>query len=401
MRSAIIIGAGPAGLTAARILAGAGLRDVLVLERNPEAGGLPRFCGHAGWGMLDFHRLWTGPAYARQLARAAAGAEIRTNISVTALHPGGILDVSGAGGCERLQARTVLLAAGIREAPRSARLMSGSRPWGVFSTGAFQEMVYASGMLPFRRPVVIGTELVAFSALLTARHAGIRPVAMLEEAPRITARRPADLVARHGFGVPVRTGTRLLAIEGQGRVEAVLVECEGRQERIACDGVILSGRFVPEAALARAGHLLVDPGTGGPAIDNYFRCSDHAFFAAGNVLRPVEHSGAAAREGAEAARAMLRALEGRLPGASFVAPAIPVRAAGALRYVYPQRILPEEVPLRLFARAAVAHRGRLRVLADGILLQDRRMRVLPERRLTLDLPAAVLRGVASLTVELA
>uniref|UniRef100_UPI001953434A FAD-dependent oxidoreductase n=1 Tax=Klebsiella pneumoniae TaxID=573 RepID=UPI001953434A len=63
-RTVTIIGAGPAGLTAARTLRAAGVDDVLVLERNPECGGLPRFCGHPGWGMIDFHRLWDGPTYA-------------------------------------------------------------------------------------------------------------------------------------------------------------------------------------------------------------------------------------------------------------------------------------------------------------------------------------------------
>ena len=60
MRSAIIIGAGPAGLTAARTLRDNGVRDVLVLERAPVAGGLPRHCGHSGWGVFDFRHLdWT------------------------------------------------------------------------------------------------------------------------------------------------------------------------------------------------------------------------------------------------------------------------------------------------------------------------------------------------------
>ncbi|MCQ4159900.1 FAD-dependent oxidoreductase [Roseomonas sp. GC11] len=398
MRQAIIIGAGPAGLTAARHLAAAGLRDVLVLERNPEAGGLPRFAAHPGWGMLDFHRLWSGPRYARELVRAAAAAEIRTGHSVTALAPGGGVEVNSAAGTETLHARAVLLAAGIREMPRSARLLSGTRPWGVLSTGAFQEMVHAGGMRPFLRPVILGTELVAFSALLTARQAGIRPVAMLEAGRRITARRPGDWVARHLLGVPVRTATRLLAVEGQGRVEAVLVERDGRRERIACDGVILSGRFVPEAALARAGHLTMDPGTGGPAIDNHWRCSDPAFFAAGNVLRPVEHSGAAAAEGAAAARAMLRALEGRLPPPSA---ALPVVAAGGLRYVYPQRVVPGDGMVRLLARAAAAGRGWLRLSAGGVVLWQRAIHALPERRITLPLDTGLLRGAAGVTVELA
>ena len=104
-RSVVIVGGGPAGLSAARVLVAAGLRDVLVLERNPAAGGVPRFCGHRGWGMLDFGRFWTGPGYAARLVQSASGAEIRTNASVLALHPGGELDVSTPAGIERVAAR--------------------------------------------------------------------------------------------------------------------------------------------------------------------------------------------------------------------------------------------------------------------------------------------------------
>jgi NADPH-dependent 2,4-dienoyl-CoA reductase/sulfur reductase-like enzyme len=245
--------------------------------------------------------------------------------------------------------------------------------------------------------VIIGSELVAFSALLTARHAGVRPVAMVEPGLRILARRPGDLVARYIFGVPVRTGTRLVEIKGIDRVEAVVLECNGRREVLDCDGVIFTGRFIPEAFLARTGGLVVDPGTGGPVIDNFFRCSDPAFFAAGNLLRPVEHSGIAAGEGGRAAVAILRALRGELPGPKA---ALDVTVGGAMRYVYPQRIVPEGEVIRLYGRAARAHKGWLRVLADGEILSEQRVMVLPERRLVLSIAAARLAGRKALSVVL-
>jgi NADPH-dependent 2,4-dienoyl-CoA reductase/sulfur reductase-like enzyme len=245
---------------------------------------------------------------------------------------------------------------------------------------------------------VVGTEWVAFSALLTARHAGITPVAMIEAAPRILAHRPADLVARHGLGVPVLLRTRLIAIEGAERVEAVRVERDGREERIACDGVVLTGRFVPESSLARGSGFAIDRGTGGPVIDSAWRCGEGVVFAAGNVVRPVEHSGFVAREGREAAQAIRAALAGALP--PFAA-GLPVEARGALRYAYPQRLVRGGGGATLHARAASAHDGWLRVLADGRAVDERRVRALPERRLRLDVPAATLRDAASLTVELA
>ena len=396
MRSVTIIGGGPAGLSAARVLVAAGLRDVLVLERNPEAGGLPRFCDHLGWGMVDRHRLWRGPRYARELVDRAAGAEIRTNVTVTGLTPGGRVSVTGPDGPAVIESRAVLIATGIRETPRGPRLVAGTRPWGVTTTGAFQEMVQA-GQVPFRRPVIIGTELVAFSAIMTARHAGIRPVAMVEADIRITARRPGDLIARHVFGVPVLTATRLVEIRGLDRVEEVVVEQDGQRRTIACDGVIFSGAFVPEAFIVASSGLTIDPGSGGPAIDNFYRCSDPSYFAAGNILRPVEHSGIAAAEGARAATAIAVSLRDGLPSPTI---AIPVSVAGAMRYAYPQRLIVEHDSLRLFGRARSAHKGRLRVLADGAEIASRPISVLPERRIALAIRANDLIGRRTVSILL-
>lgn len=396
MRSVTIIGAGPAGLSAARVLVASGLRDVLVLERNPEAGGLPRFCDHLGWGLLDLQRLWRGPRYARELVHRAAGAEIRTNVTVTGFESGGRVRVSGPDGPAVIESQTVLIATGIRETPRGPRLVSGTRPWGVTTTGAFQEMAQA-GQVPFRNPVIIGSELVAFSAIMTARHAGIRPIAMIEENARITARRPGDLIARQVFGVPVLTATRLVEIRGLDRVESILVEHQGMRREITCDGVIFTGAFVPEAFVASSSGLAIDPGSGGPAIDNFYRCSDPSYFAAGNVLRPVEHSGVAAREGMRAATVILHALRHGLPAPTL---AIPVTVGGAMRYVYPQRLIVEHLPFRLFGRAKVAHRGRLRVLADDKVIASRPISILPERRITLSIAAGDLAGRRAVSILL-
>ena len=391
----VVIGAGPAGLSAAWTLVAGGLPRVLVLERNPEPGGLPRFCDHPGWGIIDFHRLWSGPQYARALVTRAVGATTWTNATVVAIEAGGRVRVSLPDGLRSVRGRAVLLATGIRELPRGPRLVAGTRPWGIVTTGAFQELV-VSGLRLFRRPVVVGSELVAFSALLTARHAGIRPVAMVEAAGRITARRPGGLIARFGFGVPVLTDTTLDAIEGDERVEAVRVSRHGQQRRLACDGVIFTGRFVPEVWLGRGGAFAIDPGSGGPVVDTLFRCSTPGLFAAGNVLRPVEHSGVAAREGRLAAAAILRSFAE--PGLPSPASAIPVTIAGQLKYVVPQRLIPEGKPIRLSGRAKVAGHYRLSLLADRSRIADRSVRVLPERRIEITLSVAELAKLAGGTL---
>jgi NADPH-dependent 2,4-dienoyl-CoA reductase/sulfur reductase-like enzyme len=399
----VIVGGGPAGLAAARRLAGAGVRDVVLLERETEAGGVPRHCGHTGFGLGQFPCLpMSGPRYARRLVAAAADVDIRTRTTVTAIEPDGRLQVTHPdAGASTLTARRVLLATGVRETPRSARLVSGTRPWGVTTAGALQQFVYLGGREPFERAVIVGSELVSFSALLTMRHAGIAVAAMVEEGARIVARRPGDWIARHLFGVPVLTDTTLVAIHGGDRVEGVEIERAGRRERIACDGVVFTGRFQPETAILRTSHLTLDLGTGGPAIDQYFRCSDPRIFAAGNLLRAIETAGFAWTEGRVAGGYVAASLRDALPEPTT---RVVVTCAPPLKYVHPQTVaLPTGPgtalpPFRL--RVARAARGRLRLVVDGRELWSRRLTALPERRITVDARLLPRDGMNRVSIEL-
>ncbi len=380
----LILGGGPAGLAAAARLREIGISDVVLLEREAESGGVPRHCGHPAFGLREFKRLMGGPTYARRLVKAASGIEIRNRTTVTAIEPGGrVRIVHPETGPGEIEGRAILLAFGVRETPRSTRLVGGDRPPGVTTTGALQQFVYLQNLKPFRRAVVVGSELVAFSALLTLRHVGISVAAMIEEAPRITARHPSDLLARLILGAPVLTSARLIAIHGIDKVEEVEIERGGRRERIACDGVVFTGGFRPETAVLAGSHIALDPGSGGPSIDQYWRSSDPRVFVAGNILHPVDTAGVAWAEGRAAATAIADHLTGRLPAAN---PVIPVSVSPPLRYLYPQRLLPPAIhlsPLMLKGRAMRAATGRLRLLADDRELWSRRMRLLPERRIAL------------------
>ena len=400
--SVAIVGGGPAGIAAALALRARGITRVTILEREDTAGGVPRHCGHPPFGMREFGRILDGPAYARRLCRSAAdaGVDIRLGTSVTALHPSGRLAVTTPAGVGELVADRVILATGAREMPRSARFMTGDRPIGVVTTGTLQHSIYIERLKPFRRPVIVGTELVSLSAVLTCWKAGIRPVAVVEAGDRSTARRPLGLFPRL-LGIPTHYGAAIADIRGAGRVEAVTLRLsDGSTRELACDGVLLTGRFVPESALARLSHLKVDAGSGGPSIDQYGRCSDPTYFAAGNLLRPVETAGWSFREGTRIGNLVADDIGGALPASDR---AIRIECGTGLKLAVPQRVAVPSAHAGLGhiqLRVSAAGKGILKAESEGRTLWQRRMSALPERRILIPLAELLAAGTRTEAISI-
>ncbi|MFE3031631.1 NAD(P)/FAD-dependent oxidoreductase [Streptomyces canus] len=377
----LIVGAGPGGLVAAGRLGEAQVGRVEVLEREQEAGGVPRHCVRGGYG--SWARPLTGPAYARLLVADAerAGAVVRTG--VTALDWAGPLSLHtvGPGGPETIRARAVVLATGARERPRSARLVPGTRPAGVLTTGELQQAVHLHGQHIGERAVVVGAEDVSYAAAATVRAAGAVVVAMLTDLPRArtTPTRAAD--ARLRQGIPLLTGTTVTELLGHPRLSGVRVRHrDGRTAVLPCDTVVFTGDFVPDHELARRGGLTLDTGTLGPAVDGSLRTSRPGVFAVGSVLHPVESAATAAREGAHVAGAVLETLAG-----AEHPDGVPLTVAPPLRWIVPNRVTPAESGLPYVLRTtAPLTRPLLRVAQDGRTLHRQRLaRALPQRPLVL------------------
>jgi NADPH-dependent 2,4-dienoyl-CoA reductase/sulfur reductase-like enzyme len=381
----IIIGAGPAGLAAAATLADLGVGRVIVLDRESEAGGVPRHCSHSPYGLREFRRLMTGPRYAKALVRRAlsAGAAIHTGVNVTRLLPGPKLDVTSHAGPATLNARAVLLATGARETTRAERLIGGTKPQGVMSTGALQ-LILETGQIPFRRPVILGTELVAFSAILSCRLAGIRPVAMVEPSSQVTARWPTALFPRV-LGIPLMTSTSIAHVEGDERVTGIHLS---NGEKLQADGLIVTGLFQPDTPLLAASAIQLDPGTGGPEIDQYGRCTLAGYFAAGNLLRAVETAGWSWSEGRSIAHAIHAYLAGDLPSEMGE----PIALSGPISAHVPQRIAPALAARPSLGLSALQLRvdqqvdGTLSLFGQGNIVTSKHLRSRPERRILAPLP---------------
>ncbi|MEH3213622.1 FAD-dependent oxidoreductase [Klebsiella pneumoniae] len=379
----IIIGAGPSGLAAARSLLEQGIKNVLLLERESEAGGVPRHCRHPTFGIQTYFRPMNGHNWAARILKLVQGKyEIRTSTTVVNIKPGGELEVSSDRGLETLHAKRVIIATGVRETPRHARLISGQRPQGVLTAGALQQFIYLKKLKPGIRPVIVGSELVSFSAIWTLRNAGIKALALIDENSRPVAFKPSALYARL-MGVKVHFGSHVTKINGSERVESIeFKDASGQEHLLTCDSIIFTGRFTGEYTLIRKSHLQFQPETGRPLFDQNGRCSDPSYFAVGNMTHPADMGDQCYQEGQRVGRYVARTLSEQ----DIRAFKVPVILDDVFRIAAPNVIscgnsYKGEVTLNV--RVDKAHTGEIVVTDGSRELYRKKHRCMPERRILL------------------
>jgi thioredoxin reductase len=350
-----IVGGGPAGISAGLELSKLSILKVALFERDEELGGIPRSC-HIFFGMRDRKRMYTGPAYARELDRVIrkTSVQIHTGAVVLNIVPGGPgeahrLDVLSPQGLKFYESRFILLATGCFESSRQARRIPGTRPAGIFTTGTLQQLVNLRRLRPGKRALIIGSEHVAFSSILTLRRAGVSIIGMVEEYPELqTYAYPADAMRRF-FGFPIYKDTSVGAILGNERVEGVEL-IRGKDQKVFqldCDMVIITGKFRPESSLIDNTPIELDSSTLGPTARMDLMVSVPNIYAAGNLLRGADMHDLCALEGKLAARNILR---NRKCNGAGVDQFISIRSERPIRYIVPQQIAPTQILKRFFCK---------------------------------------------------
>jgi thioredoxin reductase len=295
----IIVGGGPSGLSAAIELRKRGVDRVTVIEREQRAGGIPRHTAHLGYGMRDLRRVTTGPRYAAALVRAAERADvtIRTGSAVHSI--------------DDLKADAIILATGVRERPRSARLVPGDRPAGVYTTGSLQQFVSIHHQRVGTRAVIVGAEYVSFSAVLTLAHAGCAVAAMVTPLAQHQTYRALAFATAGRRRVPIHTGVDVAEILGRTRVEAVTLT-DGT--RVECDTVVFTGDWIPDHELVRRAGLAMVPVAKAPLVDSGMHTDRRGVFAIGNLVHPADTADVCALDGRAVAASVLDYLtSGRWP----------------------------------------------------------------------------------------
>lgn len=360
-----------------------------------------------------------GPAYARyyRQAASAAGVTVRTGTTLTRWPTADSTRAAGTAisatltsqaGIEDVQAGAVLLATGCRERPRPARLVPGSRPAGVLTTGELQQRVVLHGQRLTGRAVVVGAEHVSFSAMLTLLHAGAEVTALVTDQPRHQSFAAFRLAAQLRWRVPVWTRSAVTAIAGRDKVSGVMLrdEHDGSVRAVPCELVVFTGDWIPDHELARLAGADLDPGTRGPSVDTALHTSVAGMFAAGNLIHAAETADVAALSGRHAAAQIADYLAGccrptAAPGSSGSAEAtgfadnvagrqvpVPIKVTEPLLWISPNAVSPAspEPPRGQFVlrSGAFARQARLEVRQDGRLLGSAHARLAPGRSVRLD-----------------
>lgn len=379
-----IVGAGPAGIGAATALSRAGIKRIAVLERDDELGGIPQHIQHPTFGLLTFRRPMSGPNFIAKILHKCKNVDFKTNTSVLSIAPNGLLEVTSPAGRQIISARHIILATGAREKPRHARLISGLRPQGITTTGALQKLVYGTKRVPFERPVIVGTELVSFSALWTLKSAGAKAVAMIEVNKRITTYRPAILAAAM-MRTPIELETQILDIEGRDTIKSVLVRhANGHEKFIPCDGVIFSGNFVGETALTKQSHLQFGKTSQLPLIDQNWISSDPQISIIGNGVHPADMGDQCYLEGLEAGKHAGEML--RIQNSILVKTLLEITHDKTIKLATPSLVRPlrsNSTKFDIDLHVREIFNGTIQVTSGKTILYSKHHRCHPARRITL------------------
>jgi len=339
-----VIGGGPAGISACLELAKNPGLKIALFESEDELGGIPRSC-HLFFGMRDLARIYTGPGYARRLTDIIRKTDvaIHSRSTVIQLTPGEAgmphrIKVASRDGIQNYACRFVLLCTGCYEASREARRIPGSRPAGIYTTGSLQQLVNLRQSRVGKRAVVIGSEHVAFSAILTLRRAGMSVVGILEEDASPQTYPIVSSTMKKLFHLPIYTRVTSIEIAGKRRVEGIRFESEAEDKKIdlECDTVICAGKFRPDASLIYKTQIEEDEGSLGPSVDGSYMTNVEGIFAAGNVLRGADMHDICSLEGRYAARSVVRRLRNSDRGNGGY---MTITAESPIRYVVPQKVL--------------------------------------------------------------
>ena len=347
----VIIGGGPAGLSAAIAARKNGTESILILERDDKLGGILNQCIHNGFGLHTFQEELTGPEYAGRFIAQTEELQIKYKLHtmVMDISEGKLITAMNRNeGMFQMQAKAVILAMGCRERSRGALNIPGYRPAGIFSAGTAQHLVNIEGYLPGRKVVILGSGDIGLimARRMTLEGADVQVVAELM--PYSGGLKRNIVQCLNDYGIPLKLSHTVVEIRGKERLTGItLAEGDkngkpipGTEEDYSCDTLLLSVGLIPENELSGGMGVAMNRVTSGPRVNESLETSVEGVFACGNVLHVHDLVDFVSEEAAAAGRhAASYIKEGRKENAREIV----INAVEGVRYTVPCTISPERM----------------------------------------------------------
>ena len=403
----VIIGGGPAGMSAAVAAYDAGIRDIIILERDKSLGGILRQCIHNGFGLHRFKEELTGPEYAYryELQVRERNIPFKLNTMVLDITPDKVVTaMNSEDGLFTVQAKSIILAMGCRERPKGALNIAGTRPAGIFTAGTAQKFVNIDGYMPGKKVVILGSGDIGLimARRMTLEGAEVKAVCELMPYSGGLARNIEQCL--NDFGIPLMLSQTVVEIHGKERVTGVTIAKVDERRRpiaetrqyIECDTLLLSVGLLPENELTKSASISLDRITGGASVDQNRQTEIEGVYACGNVLHVHDLVDYVSEEAEIAGRAAANYINGNTASGRDIA----LVTDGKVRYTVPQKITAEE-NVTVYFRVADVYRDVRIVVRDGdsVIVSKKKQKVAPGEMETVTITADAIKGMSGNTLS--
>ena len=388
----VIIGGGPAGLAAALGARKQGIKDILIVERDKELGGILNQCIHNGFGLHTFKEELTGPEYAGRYIEQVKDAGIPYVVDSMVLSIQSMSQYKSSIQADQCEYNKEKYSEADQDKYSKKKYtdkiitmlhIPGYRPAGIYSAGTAQRLVNMEGYLPGREVVILGSGDIGLimARRMTLEGAHVKVVAELM--PYSGGLKRNIVQCLNDYDIPLKLSHTVVDIHGKERVTGITLAkvdekgkpIPGTEEEYACDTLLLSCGLIPENELSRELGVKLNPVTSGPVVDESLETNVPGVFACGNVLHVHDLvdfvSEEADRAGTCAARYILQENQSSNPGIDQESqysdsdigkaskmndnndPVIPLISTGCVRYTVPSAIHLSKMPDKLKVRFRV------------------------------------------------